>query len=89
MRRNREAVDKVKQHSYDLILIDMQMPEMDGLEATRRIRALGQAMTIIVMTVNTFQEDRETCKAAGMVNFVTKPVLPDRLYAILARWILR
>jgi signal transduction histidine kinase/CheY-like chemotaxis protein len=82
-----EAVEKVEGSAYDLILMDMQMPVMDGLEATRRIRALGKTMPILAMTANAFQEDREKCEEAGMDDFVTKPVAPKRLYEILARWI--
>ena len=80
-----QALELVGQHPYDLILMDMQMPEMDGLEATRRIRALpgGGELLIIAMTANAFAEDRERCLAAGMDYFATKPIDPDVFLKIL------
>lgn len=80
----RAAADK-----YDLILMDMQMPIIDGIEATQRLRAMPDLcqMPIIAMTANAFVEDRETCLAAGMNDFITKPVQPELLYATLRRWL--
>ncbi|MES2581349.1 MAG: response regulator [Pseudomonadota bacterium] len=75
--------------AYDVILMDMQMPGMDGLEATRRIRANPRcaAVPIVAMTANAMASDKEKCLAAGMVDFVTKPIDPDELFRVLLCWI--
>lgn len=84
-----EALERVKSRHYDLILMDMQMPVMDGLEATSLIRQLPGygSVPIIAMTANAFEEDRQQCMAAGMNDFLAKPFDPDTLFAMLIRWI--
>jgi PAS domain S-box-containing protein len=77
------ALDMTDTNKYDLILMDVQMPVMDGLDATRGLRARGCTLPILGMTANAFEEDRQACLSAGMNDFVTKPVIPDTLYAKL------
>ena len=89
-----EALEKHAQHHYDLILMDMEMPEMDGVTATRAIRA-REAQTsafrvpIIAMTANALQEDRDRCMEAGMDDHLAKPVEFEKVRRLLQLWLSR
>jgi CheY-like chemotaxis protein len=85
----REAVVSAVSGGYELILMDVQMPEMNGLEATRTLRGLpGMAVIpILALTANAFAEDREECLAAGMNDHIGKPVEPETLYRTVAHWL--
>jgi PAS domain S-box-containing protein len=88
----REAVKALQNVPYDLVLMDCQMPEMDGFEATRAVRqkeavASRPGIPIIAMTASAMQADRERCLQAGMSDFIAKPVQPGELAAMLARWL--
>jgi signal transduction histidine kinase/CheY-like chemotaxis protein/HPt (histidine-containing phosphotransfer) domain-containing protein len=86
----RAAVDAVESLTFDLILMDVQMPEMNGLEATRAIRekekANGKHITIIAMTANAMMGDKELCLEAGMDDYLSKPIARQALAEVLARW---
>lgn len=88
-RNGKEAVEMAGQGEYDVILMDIQMPEMDGLEATRVLRRDDRfsGVPIIAMTAHAMTGDREKSLASGMNDHITKPIDPDALYATLIRWI--
>ncbi|HZF15695.1 MAG TPA: ATP-binding protein [Steroidobacteraceae bacterium] len=88
----REAIERLCRERYDLVLMDCQMPEMDGFEATRMIRdpasaVLDHAVPVVAMTANAFEEDRERCLAAGMNDFLAKPVDRRMLADMLSQWL--
>jgi signal transduction histidine kinase/ActR/RegA family two-component response regulator len=90
-RHGREALQCLSERHYDLVLMDCQMPEMDGLEATAHIRSPGSSVLdhnvpIVAMTANAFAEDRERCLAAGMNDFLPKPVQRNALAAMVEKW---
>jgi CheY-like chemotaxis protein len=82
-----EAIAALERAPYDLVLMDVQMPELDGLEATRRIRARwpDNGPRIVAMTANAMAEDREACLAAGMDDYLAKPIRTAELTAALNR----
>ena len=85
-----DALEKLADSSFDAILMDIQMPEMDGLEATKRIRLLPEAVNtipIIAMTAQAMEGDREECLAKGMNDYITKPINRDHLFSTLAKWL--
>ena len=84
-----QALERLAGRSYDAVLMDVEMPGLDGLEATRRIRAKGNPVPIIAMTAHALASHRELCLAAGMDDCLTKPIDPDRLFQVLGTWIKR
>jgi signal transduction histidine kinase/CheY-like chemotaxis protein/HAMP domain-containing protein len=83
------AIQKIDHQKYDLVLMDMQMPVMDGVTATKAIRSNRrfQSLPIVGMTANAMDRDRQTCLEAGMNDYLTKPIDPDKLFDALLRWI--
>jgi signal transduction histidine kinase/CheY-like chemotaxis protein len=83
------AVEQARNNQYDLILMDMQMPRLDGIEATRQIRQLpgSSDIPIIALTANAFTEDKERCFEAGMNDFIAKPANPEILFSVLLKYL--
>ena len=88
-RNGEEALDLLRQERFDCVLMDVQMPVMDGYEATRRLRAVGALadMPVLAMTANASTEDRQRCLAAGMNDFISKPFKAEKLFVELAKWL--
>ncbi len=82
-----DAIALVAKNNYDGVLMDCQMPVMDGFEATRKIRTRGHKLPILAMTANTMSGDKELCVAAGMNDHIGKPININQLFTVLARWI--
>jgi PAS domain S-box-containing protein len=84
----KEAVEAVARDDYDLILMDVQMPEMDGIQATRAIRATerGADLPIVALTAHALDDERKRCAEAGMTDFLTKPYRSEQLYAVVEGW---
>jgi signal transduction histidine kinase/DNA-binding NarL/FixJ family response regulator len=82
-----DALKKCAEATFDLILMDCQMPTMDGYEATTQLRAIGSNTPIIAMTANAVKGDRERCLAVGMNDYISKPISKDMLSTVLGRWI--
>jgi PAS domain S-box-containing protein len=91
VRNGLEAVRRAELQPYDLILMDVQMPGINGLETCRRIRGLpgGAGTAIVALTANAFDDDRRRCLEAGMDDFLTKPVVAELLFETVLRWLLR
>lgn len=85
----REALEKVRTIDYGLILMDVQMPVMDGLEATREIRLMADKaeLPIIAMTANIFEDDRQVCQGVGMNDYVAKPFDLENLFSTIVKWL--
>lgn len=92
-KNGKEALEQIKRNSFDLVFMDIQMPIMDGVEATREIRSIGTEFTkslpIIALTANAFKEARNHYIAAGMNDYLSKPINPDELIACIAHWALK
>ncbi len=82
----REALAALQVGTYDLVLMDMRLPDITGEETTRRLRAAGVETPVVALTANAFQEDREACMASGMNDFLVKPLAGEALRGALSRW---
>ncbi|MCY1446469.1 Sensor histidine kinase RcsC [compost metagenome] len=88
-RQGEEALKILRQEDFDLVLMDCNMPLMDGYEATRQIRRNGRqtSLPVIALTANVMPEERERCRRAGMNDYLSKPLRRQELEAVLERWL--
>ncbi|MFP4146330.1 MAG: response regulator [Halorhodospira sp.] len=82
-----QALERLANETYDLVLMDIQMPELDGLSATRQLRAAGHTLPVLAMTAHALAGDADKSLEAGMDEHITKPIDPDELYAALGNWL--
>jgi CheY-like chemotaxis protein len=80
------ALEALARESFDLVLMDVRMPGLSGLEATRALRARGVETPVVALTANAFEDDRRACLDAGMDDFLVKPLSPEALRVALSRW---
>lgn len=83
-----EAVEQVQQNTFDVVLMDMQMPVLDGCQATEAIREFNRRLPIIAMTANAMTGDKNKCLAAGMNDYITKPINPDEMFTAISKWVI-
>lgn len=84
-----DVLKKIKEKSYDMVLMDIRMPKMDGLEATRRIREKDSDLPIIAVTARSFKTDEEECLAVGCNDYIAKPIAPQKLIAKINQYAVR
>jgi len=82
-----EAVEKVSNNSFDLVLMDIQMPVMNGIEATKQIRKTNPNIIIIALTANVMKEEQDTYIQAGMNDFIPKPIQMSKLHELFIKWL--
>ncbi|MEL6733543.1 MAG: response regulator, partial [Bacteroidota bacterium] len=83
----RVGYERIIAEKFDLVMMDMQMPILDGLETTRLVRSEVESQPIIIaMTANALQEDRDKCMEAGMDDYLSKPIKPSEIQAVLTKW---
>jgi CheY-like chemotaxis protein len=80
------ALDALAEEGFDLVLMDVRMPGLSGVETTRALRSRGVETPVVALTANAFEDDRRTCLEAGMDDFLVKPLSPEALRSALARW---
>jgi len=86
-KNGKEAYQQYREHKPDLILMDVVMPDMNGYQATKMIRQHDMQIPIVAMTAKAYKEDKDTCLASGMTDYITKPVSLDQLQALLKKYL--